>query len=285
MTLIAGSICEDSPVARDAKARRRVRLWLGLLVGACYLLTASGHTQVIDVEEQLAAAASLRAGRAPVIYVPVVKGQDFSATPGVHGRNFGAHDLGYSLLLLPLTLVPGTVHTVHHGVVCWPRDGQGCMRVADAAVPTARLEAVASVLPPVLGTLLVLVFVDLLLTLGFDDRTACLTGLLLAFTSIIWVYSHISFDATATGLFLLSAAAALARYEHSTQRRWLVAGGAALAAAIVVRSDTLLLVPTMSILVLVHVWRERERAGDALRTAAASAAPPATSQRRWVECS
>lgn len=260
-------------MADETRGRSGARLWLAVLVGACYLLTASGHTQVIDVEEQLSAAASMRAGRAPVIYVPVVKGQDFSATAGRNGRGFAAHDLGYSLLLLPLTLIPGTVRTVHDGEVCWPRDSRGCMHVVDAAYPTARLEAVASILPPILGTLLVLVFVDLLLTLGFDERTACITGLLLAFASIVWVYSHISFDATATGLFLLSAASALARYERSTERRWLVAGGAALAAAIIVRSDTLVLVPTMSILVAVHVWNERKRVGSALRTAAAWGLP------------
>ncbi len=98
------------------------------------------------------------------------------------------------------------------------------MPVRHAAYPTDRLEQLASFLPPVIGTLLILVFVDLLSTLGFDDRTACITGLLVAFTSIVWVYSHISFDATATGLFLLSSAAALARYERSAERRWLVVG-------------------------------------------------------------
>jgi len=267
---------EDITGGPPATGRRgHWRRWLLVLFLAVFAFTASGHIQTIDAEQELSVAASLRAGHGVASYMTAAHGG--GTTPGRGGRNYAAHDLGESLLYLPLTLVPGTVRVVT-GQACWPPHTTLCSAVRDAAVPTPRLELLASFLNPVLGAVLLLVFAEVLTGLGFDRRVAVLTTLLVGFTSVLWVYSHISFDATADALFILVAVLGLVRFERApdapTRQLWVA--GAALGAAIVVRSDTVALVPALSIPVVVALWRQRRTLGSAVRSALAWGIPLVT---------
>jgi hypothetical protein len=272
---VFGPLREDSTGDPPSRSRGgHWRRWLLVLFLAVFSLTGSGHVQTIDAEQELSAAASLRAGHSVASYA--AEGHRGGTAPGRHGRNYAAHDVGTTLLYLPLTLVPGTVRVVD-GLACWPPGTRLCATVHDAAVPTRRLELLASFLNPVLGAVLLLVFAEVVVALGFDARVAVLTTLLVGFTSVLWVYAHISFDATADALFVLVAVLGLVRYQRSPDAplRQLVLAGAGLGAAIVTRSDTIALLPALSIPALVAMWGQRRSLGTAARTALAWGLPVA----------
>ncbi len=240
------------------------------MVLAVYLLSGSGHLQTIDVRQELSVAASIRAGHGFETSMHVV--QLGGAIDGRHDTPYAGHDIGTSLLFLPLTLVPGTVRNIH-GRVCEPEGSTDCWTTTAHVVATHRLEVLAAFVPPLLGALLVSVFAELLVALGFDDRTVVTTALLLAFTSVIWVYAHISFDATPTALLVTTGALGVVRFHADERMQDLVLGAVALAGSVLVRSDSLAVAATLSIPVGVVAWRRRAELSRAVGILAAWALP------------
>lgn len=224
------------------------------MVLAAYLLTASGHIQTIDAQQELKVATRVVSGHGFTIRsVPFAGG---GTRRGQDGRQYAAHDLGMSFVYAPLTLLPGTV-------------GRG-------GEPTQLMVLASGLLDAVIGAMTVFVMADLLVRLGIGRRAAGLTTLLFAFTTMQWVYAHIAFDAASTALAVLGAVWCLVRDRAAPSARWLLAGGAALGAAVAIRSDSLVLVPFLSIPVLARVWIARHRLRDVVLPCAAWALPVLT---------
>lgn len=264
--------------ARTGSSGRRLwPAWLFIVVFATYLFTGAGQFQTVDAAQELGAAVSLRHGNGLRSDFPV--GAGGGTTIGRHGDAFAAHDIGATLLYLPFTLIPGTAvrtttpspaggHTHDETSPTTTSTGHDQLR------PSKRGYFAASFLAPLLGALIVVVFAFVLDELGFDAVTVTVTSLALAFTTTVWVYAHVSFDSTAVALAVLAAVWGAVRFQRrSTPMDALVVGGC-LAAGVLVRSDTLVMVPFLALPVLIGVYRQRqEHTGAPVRTLIAVGAP------------
>lgn len=223
--------------------------WLFLGVLAVYALTGAGQFQTVDAAQELGAAVSLRHGHGLRSDFP--EGAGGGTTRGRDGALYAAHDIGSTLLYLPFTLIPGS----------------STQRVATATdtghvghqvlLPSKRLYFAASFAAPLLGALIVLVFACLLEELGFDPVTTTWTALALAFTTAIWVYAHVSFDSTATALAIVGTAWGAARFMRRRAPRDALLTGAFAAGALLVRIDSLVMVPFLAAPVLWTTIRDR----------------------------
>lgn len=250
--------------------RQRWKLWLFVFVASIYGFTASGHIQTIDVQQELSVAASIRSGHGveTSMHVKALGG----AVLGKDGRPYAAHDIGMTLAYLPLTLLPGTVRKTN-GYTCVPENSTDCWRTMAKAEPTGRLSFLASFLPPMIGALLIVAFAELLVAFRFDVRTSVITALLLAFTTLIWVYSHISFDATLCALLMTAGSLRVVNYRTCRHDRDLLVGSALLAGAILVRTDSLPIVAVLSIPIALELWRRRAHRTVIVRSALIWIAP------------
>ncbi len=262
------TVTESGPVSRPQ--RQRWKLWLFVLVVSIYGFTASGHIQTIDVQQELSVAASIRSGHGveTSMHVKALGGAVF----GKDGRPYAAHDIGMTLFYLPLTLLPGTVRKTN-GHTCVPENSTDCWRTMAKAEPTGRLGFLASLLPPLIGALLIVAFAELLVAFRFDVRTSVVTALLLAFTTLIWVYSHISFDATLCALLLTAGSVHVVKYRNCPHDRELLIGSVLLAGAILVRTDSMPIVAVLSAPIAHGLWRRRTHRTFAMRSALVWVAP------------
>lgn len=253
-----------SPSSRPAVRRRLAWLFVGVL--AVYLFTAAGQFQTVDAAQELGVATSIRHGNGFRSEFPL--GAGGGTTLGRGGGRYAGHDIGSSLLYLPVTLIPGTAEAV----AAHPRsDATASTRQVR---PSKRGYFAASFLPPVLGALIVVVFALLLDELGIDKTSATLTALALAFTTTIWVYAHVSFDSTATALAVIVAAWMLARWRRSPRPMVALAVGVALGAGVLVRVDTLVMVPFLVAPILFDSLRPpRLEGGRRLRSVLGAVGP------------
>ena len=268
--------------SRGASTTRRVagRGWLGwLFVGvlAIYSLTGAGQFQTVDAAQELGVAVSLRHGNGVRSDFPV--GAGGGTTVGRHGHAYAGHDIGSSLLYLPFTLIPDTVHqtTVVPGDRTGPAPAAGTVATGGEFLqPNQRLYFAASFLAPVLGALVVLVFALLLAELRFDPVTVTITSLALAFTTAIWVYAHVSFDSTATTLAVSTALWGAARFHRRAAPDDALLTGACLAAGVLIRVDTVVMVPFLACPVAIGAYRQwKEKSGTPVRSIAALVGPVA----------
>ncbi|MBS1847265.1 MAG: glycosyltransferase family 39 protein [Actinobacteria bacterium] len=242
-----------SPAPRRG-ADRRTLGWLFIGVLAVYLVSAAGQFQTIDAAQELGAAVSIVHGRGPRSDFPV--GPGGGTTIGRGGHPYAGHDIGSSLLYLPAALVPGTANRTEtaHGSML---------------LPSRRGYFVASLLAPVLGALIIVVFAAMLGDLGFDPASTIVTALLVAFTTAIWVYAHVSFDTTATTLAVLCGLWCASRAHRSGRVRHVVAAGSFLGAGVLVRVDALVMAPFLALpaVLLAAGSPSRDRAGVTKRVA------------------
>lgn len=252
----------SGPARRPARRVWPGYLFLGVL--ALYLFTAAGQFQTVDAAQELGVAVSLRHGNGVRSDFPI--GAAGGTSFGRSGHAYAGHDIGSSLLYLPFTLIPGTVeHRATRSADGTPTAG---------LVPNRRLYFAASFLAPLLGALIVLVFALLLDESGFDPATVVVTALALAFTTTIWVYAHVSFDSTATALAVLAALWCAVRFLHRGAPRDALATGTCLAAGVLVRVDTLVMVPFLALPVLIGAYRQqKQQVGAPRRSLTAVVAP------------
>lgn len=210
-------------------------MWLSVLVLAVYLLTASGHVQTLDAQQEIYVATRLVSGHG--LTIRSIEFAGGGTQRGRDGRQYAAHDLGMSLVYAPLALLPRTTGPTGN--------------------PTMLMAFLSGLLDAVLGAAAVSVMALLLTELGIRPRAAALSSLCLAFATMHWVYAHVAFDVTANALAILVAVWCAVRARRSAPARWLFAGGCALGLAITIRTDTLLLAPLLSIPVLTGVWKVR----------------------------
>ncbi|HET8931120.1 MAG TPA: hypothetical protein VFN21_10725 [Acidimicrobiales bacterium] len=259
--------CQDEqrPPTSLPPARRTWAGWLFLGVLALYLFTAAGQFQTVDAAQELGVAVSLRHGNGVRSDFPV--GAGGGTTVGRDGHRYAGHDIGSSLLYLPYTLIPGTAE--HRVTTTRTDDSQ-----PRALVPNQRLYFAASFLAPLLGALIVLVFALLLAELGFDPTTVVVTASALAFATTVWVYAHVSFDSTATSLAAVAAVWCAVRFLRQGTPRDALATGACLAAGVLVRVDTLVMVPFLALPVLIGAYRQwKQKVARPIASIVAVAAP------------
>lgn len=244
------------------------RRWLFLAVLGMYVLTAAGQFQTVDAAQELGVAVSLRHGDGFRSAFPVSPGG--GTTIGRDGAPYAGHDIGSSLLYLPVALVPGTAERVE-------RPSGSTTTDTTSVRPNRRAYFIASFLPPLLGALIVLVFASILTDLGFEPVTVVVTALALAFTTIVWVYAHVSFDSTATALAVTIAVWAANRFLRAATIGAAAATGAAIGAAILIRVDSVIMAPFLAAPV---VWatlrptsRRRGRSRATVRTSVALLGP------------
>ncbi len=243
------------PTAQTSCPRRSGpwRWWLGGLVLAAYLLTASGHIQTIDAQQELQVAARLVHGGG--LSIRSIEFQGGGTEPGRDGQQYAAHDLGMSFVYAPIALAPGAV--------------------TRAGEPTELMVFGAGFVNAVIGAAAVFVMADLLAQLGLDRRAAAMASLGFAFATMQWVYAHIAFDVTANALAILVAVWCVVRSRGVAPHWWLLAGGTALGLAVTIRTDTLLLVPFLSIPVIDGIWHVRSRVREPVSRCLAWAMPVA----------
>lgn len=260
-TTSAPAVPHGSPVGGSTPARNRRgwKRWLFLAVLAAYCFTVAGQFQTVDAAQELSVAVSMRDGRGFQSDFPVSPGG--GTTVGRGGWSYAGHDLGASLLYYPFTLIPGSIERVPADQV---REGLPGTPGRESIGPSRRLYFTASFLPALLGALIVLAFAATLEELGFAPVTTAITSLLLAFTSLIWVYAHVSFDATATTLGVIVAIWALVRFRNSGSTRAASAVGVAVAFSILMRTDSVLMAP---FLVLPIIWYAKDRHARRWRSA------------------
>jgi hypothetical protein len=228
----------ESGGPRRTRRSHRFFLLAALFLGslAVYVFTANGHVQTTDYYQEVAVASRMVSGHG--FDLPGVEPAPAGGIrPGLDGKNYSAHDLGSSLLLAPLALVPGT-----------HRDG----------LPTTLLLFLSTFMTPLFAAASVPVFADLLMELGVTVRSTIIAALMYAFGSIIWPFAHISFDVTFAATFVLLAVWGIARLDRPRlQHRWAIIAGLALAWAIMIRVDAVVVAGALSVAVVYRAWRAR----------------------------
>jgi hypothetical protein len=215
---------------------------------SAYLLTANGHIQTIDVTQTLQTARHMVGDGELTVDTPFAL--PGGSVKGVDGKAYSGHGIGMSLLFLPIA------------------------KLDDLISPADDPELVpflASLLNPLAGTLVVLLFFALERRLGVALLPALAAALLLAFASICWPYAHVSFDAVPTHAAILGTALCLVRWTESRSSGWVLGASGCLAIAVLIRLDSILLAPVLAAVV---VWPALRRAGP-VRLRLRRAAPPA----------
>ncbi|TMD02618.1 MAG: glycosyltransferase family 39 protein [Chloroflexi bacterium] len=203
---------------------------LGLLVLLLYVVTGSGHIQTIDFQLEQDVAQRIVHLHNFTTQWPIIRGA--GAVAGVDGQHFAPHGLGMSLLLVPLTLLTDAVR---------PGD-------------TAAANFVASFVDAILAAATAVVLFLLARDLGARTRVALGTALILAVATLEWPYAHALFDVTATGFLILVAVFAAHRFALRGGAGWLALSGGALGGAVLVRTQSVIVVPALAAYVL---WTAR----------------------------
>lgn len=228
---------------------------------ALYVLTGAGYLALGDEETMYRVTRHLVDGTGPAIgretvqlpalgavgFLPATpsKLETTSAVPGVGGRLVSKYGLGQSLLGVPLFGLGRLLD------VLWPRWPQLGPRLALALLNPLALAAT--------GWLLF----HFVMALGYPVRLALVTALAFGLASMAWPYVNTWYPQPATGFFLLLAAFAFNRWQHSRASRWLWWLGTALGAALLLRATAVIAVPGVVVVLWLESrsWPERRQIG------------------------
>jgi hypothetical protein len=193
-----------------------------------YLLVAAGHVETIDVSESIAVSQQIvNHGVLWVTGFPTTPGG--GVVPGVGGHLFSPHDIGLALIFTPISLL-----------LRWtglsPQLGGFLYTLVDA----------------VFSALLVAVFFRFSVGLTNRLRPSLWAAAVLGLCTIVFPYAHTTFDAMPTAFFLLLSVYATWTAAKRTSTRYLLAGGCAAGAAVLIRSDSLILIAPLAFWV---IWR------------------------------
>lgn len=239
-TASSGSLAIESDLPQSSSLVRQLATALFLLALMVYGLTAAGHIQTIDVEEELQVAQTLLSSGSVAI------AHDGSDVIGARGQPVSGHGIGESILLLPAALTGQLVHGSRSHLLA--------RFVASLLNPAAAAATVA---------MLFLFAVDL----GMRARTAAICAALFAFASIEWPYAHDAFDVTPTGLFLLMGLFGLHRYVRRKRVAWLLLAGGAVGFSLLLRVPSVVCLPILGAYLAISIrrlgWTPRLRAAAA----------------------
>lgn len=217
-----------SPASRVSQRLLRGS-WLapGIFVGALlfFCLTDSGHVQTIDVAEELAVSRALLHGHTWITGFAALPGG--GVIQGVGHRFYAAHDIGYSLIALPLSALL-RLHTI----------GQGAWNF------------LTTLIDPFFGAATLMVFAAFCRQLVASRSAVLVATAVAGLTTPIWVYAHTSFDAMPTAFFVLLSAYALWRFRDRPRMGWIALSSASAGIAVLIREDSALYVAVAGLWVL-----------------------------------
>jgi hypothetical protein len=218
-------------------------------VGCLYALVDSGRIQTIDVQQSVAVSKAI-AAHATVAVSGLVANNAGGVVRGVHGSYYSFHDIGLALIFLPVSLL-----------------------LAVHAIGSQAATFLYTLVDPVFGAATVVLFYVFELELTERRRTALLASAVLAVCTIVFPYSHFSFDAAPTGFFVLLSTYSAWRFERSLRSRhmrisFLILSSVAAGCAVLVRSDSALFVAVECVWVAVLLagtgtWSGRSRVAAA----------------------
>lgn len=202
-------------------ARRGSLWWLWLGVWLAYLLTAGGTLATTDASATFALARSIADhGR-----VDVPRDLSLDTWRGTDGRYYLPFGIGQALYDIPFLVV-------------------GRMVLDAAGVPAARQEpflkagvALASTLS---ASLCVVATAALAWRFCRDRRAAFVAGLIAAFATPLWPYAKFGFSAPLVAATLAGGVHGMAAGVQDERPHWVLAGGALLGAALLVRHEAVL---------------------------------------------
>lgn len=197
-----------------------------------YILTDSGRIQTIDVAQSVAVSQAILHGHVWVTGFSVIPGG--GVVTGVGGHAYAAHDIGLSVLFLPVSAL-ATSHLITAGVATF----------------------LYTLVDPLFGAGLVAVFAAFCLALGASRTATVAATVTAALTTPLWVYSHLAFDAVPTAFFVLLGALGLWRFRESGGTGSILLAGCAAGAAVLVREDAVLFVAIACGWALHLAWKRR----------------------------
>lgn len=205
-----------------------------IFLGAAVFITAlaiysffnSGHVQTIDVMQSIDVSQQIvNHGVVWITGIPPTPGG--GSVPGVGGHLYAAHDIGLSLIFLPISLL----------------DRWGIVSSTVSAF-------LYTLVDPLFGAIMVTLFFYFSYFLTRKKAPALVATAIIGLTTMLFVYARISFDAMPTATFLLLCYLLLTRTIE--RPRWTMTAGAgcAAAAACLVRIDSTILVTAASLWLL-----------------------------------
>jgi 4-amino-4-deoxy-L-arabinose transferase-like glycosyltransferase len=207
-----------------------------LLALALFLLTDSGHVQTTDVDQSVSVAEHIVQRGDISIDFPVVAGGG-----GIRGhdqRVYSGHDIGLAALFVPIAA------SRHWN---W--------------IPVNLANFLYTLIDPVFGAATVLVFFLFAWELTKKIVASAIAAGILATTTTVWPYAHVSFDAEPTAFFLLTSAYLLYRVEQRESAWPILGSGAAAGAAILLRQDSAIVVAFLGLWLLIVVRRRHRDVG------------------------
>lgn len=229
------------------------------LLLAIYALTAAGYLAMGDEEtmfrvtRNLAGGAGLAVGRESVVLPAQLAGgflpatplglDTTSAVPGVGGELYSKYGLGQSLLGLPLFAAGRLLDAL------WPQWPQLGPRLVLSLLNPLALAATGWLLYHTVRVL------------GYPAKWARWTALAFGLGSMAWPYVNTWYPQPATGFFLLLAVFSFERWRRSRAAGWLGWLGAALGAALLLRSTSAIALPGVALVLWLESrsWPERRR--------------------------
>lgn len=209
---------------------RRAGLALFALLLGVYVLTMSGHTYSSDEETMLAGGEFLISSGS--FHIP--KGDLRNLAPGVDGQTYSRYGPGQSLAVVPFVVA-----------------GQLVARAAPPLYERMIVRLFALLAPALVTAATGLIVYAWALELGVGVRAALFTGLLFGLTSLAWPYGRTLFAEPLAALFLALCGYGLRRSE----RRWWAIAGAAVAAALAAKFQSLLALPLLGGYALLCGWQ------------------------------
>lgn len=150
---------------------------------------------------------------------------------GPDGRSYSSHGVGESILMLPAAMVGHFANSV----------GMDLFLVM--------------LINPFAAAAAVVTLFLLLKRLGFSPGVSLATSLLFAFATLEWTYAHDAYDVTPTGLFVLLAVLAVSRGPGGVSTRQAFWSGAALGAAVLMRTSTAVLAVPLALYLALTIGR------------------------------
>jgi hypothetical protein len=202
-------------------------VFVGLLL--FYVLVASGHVQTYDVAETISVSQQWAdTGHFWITGYPPIPGG--GSVAGVGGHLYAAHDIGMSLLFLPVSLLQ------HWGLVA----------------PTLA-NLLYTLLDPLVVALTCTVFFLFQFRLTGRRGVAVASALILGLATVVLPYAHVAFDAAPTMFLTLLCFYLLYRAQAAPVTWRYLAAGCAAGGTVLLRVDSAILVAVACLWVLVRL--------------------------------
>lgn len=161
---------------------------------------------------------------------------------GQDGKIYSAYGIGMGLLLVPL-------YFAGHLISQWFRP-----ELHDYIT-----NFTVSLVNPVLTALSAVILLGLILELGYRLKTALWAAVIYAFSTMGFIYIRSGFYDPALTLCYLSAALAILKFKDSRKRAYLIASGAFIAYALLIKKGSAIAIPAylLYIWIIAHNGRER----------------------------